>query len=229
MRNTDADWEVFANRDPYWAVITKDEFRREYMDQGAREAFFANGEGTIAHTVGILGKHFGCPDRFDAALDFGCGVGRLLIPLARRSRIAIGVDVSPTMLGECQRNASQFGIQNAILRQSDDSLSRVREYIGKVNLLTSLLVFQHIPPSRGILILGGLLDLLSPASFGCIQLLTGSQLANQTSNSVEPIMEMNPYDLNLVISVLNRNGIKDILFRLEGHDAAIATTIYFRR
>lgn len=228
MRNTDADWEAFAKRDPYWAVLTADEFRRERLDESARAAFFANGEGTIAHFIDMLGQHFDCPRHFETTLDFGCGVGRLLFPLARRSGIAVGVDVSPSMLEECRKNAAGFEIRNIALRQGDDALSQVQEYAGKVNLLTSLLVFQHIPPARGLRIFGALLDLLSPASFGLIQLLTGPPPA-AASHALEPVMEMNPYDLNAVLSILHAKGIHDIFCQLANHDRLIGVTLSFRR
>src|SRR5689334_24129630 len=138
IRDTDADWEEFAQREPYWAVLTADQFRRANLDQAARIEFFANGEGTVAHYLGVLRDHFGAPEQLDVSLDFGCGVGRLLFPLACRSNLAIGVDVSLTMLDECRKNAALCGIRNVELRQADDTLSRLGEYSGKVSLISSL-------------------------------------------------------------------------------------------
>ena len=230
MRDTDKDWEELAKHDPYWAVITKDEYLGAHMDEAARAAFFSNGEGTIAHSLGVLSKHFDCPDRFDIALDFGCGVGRLLMPLARRSRIAVGVDVASAMLAECEKNALGFGIRNIALVRSDDRLSYVQKYAGQVTFLASLLVFQHIPPSRGLVILNGLLDVLSPACFGCIQLVTGTtRPARLAENHPGPIMLMHPYDLNTVVSVMHSKGIKDIFCSLSDHDGFVGVILYFRR
>lgn len=228
MRNTDADWEAFARHDPYWAVLTANEFRRGNLDESARAAFFGNGEGTIADTVHTLQRHFGCPHQFDIALDFGCGVGRLLFPLARRSRIAIGVDVAPSMLEECGRNAEKFEIGNVILRRSDDKLSHVQEYGGKVNFLSSLLVLQHIPPRRGLGIFSALLDLLSPTCFGAIQLVTGSS-PPESINHPGPVMEMNPYDLNVVVAMLHAKGIQQMFCRIADHDGLTGVILYFHR
>jgi SAM-dependent methyltransferase len=228
LRNTDADWELFAQRDPYWAVLTASEFLRDNLDETSRAAFFRNGEATIAHVMQTLQKYFGCRHQFEVALDFGCGVGRLLFPLARRSRLAIGVDVSPSMLEECGKNAARFEIGNAILRRSDDELTQVQEYRGKVELLNSLLVLQHIPPSRGLGILGRLLDLLRPTCFGAIQLVAGAA-RGESAEDAGPVMEMNPYDLNAVISMLHARGIEDIYCRLENHDGLVGVVLYFHR
>ena len=47
-----------------------------------------------------------------AALDYGCGVGRLTLPLAERCEHVYGVDVSPSMLREAARNAARMGLPN---------------------------------------------------------------------------------------------------------------------
>lgn len=205
------------------------------------------GPSLIIHT---LREHFACPPHFDVALDFGCGVGRLLFPLARRSRIAVGVDVSLSMLEECRKNAAEFGIRNIDLRPSDDTLSQVREFAGQVTFLNSLLVFQHIPPGRGLRIFGALLDLLSPSCCGVIQLVTGppppehppqercnppapeeppQPCSASAPDAPEPVMEMNPYDLNAVVSILHAKGIRHIFFRLDNHDGLVGVSMYFHR
>jgi SAM-dependent methyltransferase len=75
-------------------------------------------------------------------LEIGCGVGRLLFPLARRVGAAIGVDISPEML----RLAGRFlreGVTNIRLVEGDGTLGAVSE--GSVDFAFSYLVFQHIP------------------------------------------------------------------------------------
>jgi 2-polyprenyl-3-methyl-5-hydroxy-6-metoxy-1,4-benzoquinol methylase len=47
-------------------------------------------------------RHFVPNFKPSSVLDYGCGVGRLLIPLAERCECVVGVDVSDTMLREAQ-------------------------------------------------------------------------------------------------------------------------------
>ena len=98
---TDEDWESFAQSDPYWAVLTADEFRGSRPAPEALDRFFQTGAGDIESITRILRRRFGAPARFGTSLDFGCGVGRLLIPLAAVSETAIGMDVAPSMLAVC--------------------------------------------------------------------------------------------------------------------------------
>ena len=55
------------------------------------------------------------------ALDFGCGVGRLVIPLAKISTSAVGIDVSESMLAEARKNCELNSVHNIDLVKSDDA------------------------------------------------------------------------------------------------------------
>src|SRR5690242_9654960 len=96
VAGTDNGWEQFALTDPYFAVWTDERFKTDQLNPDNRRLFFEAGEHLIAHVLDTLRIHFGAPSRIGVALDFGCGVGRLLLPLAKRSSLAIGVDISET-------------------------------------------------------------------------------------------------------------------------------------
>jgi 2-polyprenyl-3-methyl-5-hydroxy-6-metoxy-1,4-benzoquinol methylase len=146
QRNTDDDWERFAQANPYFAVLTDERFKGTDLEGEEREIFFGSGQQRIDEVFQVLGSHFGCPERVDVSLDFGCGVGRLLLPLAHRSGLALGVDVSRTMLQICAANARQECLTNIELLSGIDALTNLHR---DVDLLTSAMVFQHIPPEIG--------------------------------------------------------------------------------
>jgi demethylmenaquinone methyltransferase/2-methoxy-6-polyprenyl-1,4-benzoquinol methylase/ArsR family transcriptional regulator len=52
-------------------------------------------------------------------LDIGCGAGRMLELLAPRAATAVGVDLSPAMLGVARAQIEQAGLRNVQLRQGD--------------------------------------------------------------------------------------------------------------
>ncbi|MGO9392221.1 ArsR/SmtB family transcription factor [Rhodoblastus sp.] len=52
-------------------------------------------------------------------LDIGCGAGRMLELLAPRAETAIGVDLSPAMLGVARSQMEKAGLRNVQLRQGD--------------------------------------------------------------------------------------------------------------
>ncbi len=101
--NTDHDWESFGKNDPYWAVLTQDRFRKKVLDETARRDFFLSGEKYIDWVFWMIHKHVDSEFNPGKGLDFGCGVGRLLLPIARRCQSAIGTDVSESMLLEAKK------------------------------------------------------------------------------------------------------------------------------
>jgi SAM-dependent methyltransferase len=112
VRDTDEDWRLLGDGDPYWAVCTDEAYRAGAMTAEARERFFESGSSYVVTNHSLLKRHFNAPDRFGAVLDFGCGVGRLLIPWSRVADRAVGVDVSPGMLALSASNAAEAGRDN---------------------------------------------------------------------------------------------------------------------
>src|SRR5262249_15948332 len=90
-------------------------------------------------------------------LDFGCGVGRLVIPLAKRCGQVVGVDVAQSMLAEARSICGKLGLTNVRLHRSDDRLTGVE---GAFDLAHSYIVFQPIPGRRGMALLKRLLALV---------------------------------------------------------------------
>src|SRR5947209_17814502 len=110
MENTDAHWKRWGNRDPYRGVLFHERYKRRSLNENLNE-FFDTGESYIGSLMQHLEVLYpGLPRR--TAVDFGCGVGRLSIPLAKRFQNVIGVDISSGMLDEARRNCSKFGIRS---------------------------------------------------------------------------------------------------------------------
>ncbi len=74
--NPDDFWEELARTEPYWAVLTADEFRAAKLDDKTKDRFYASGEQHIQDVLRLLSTHCSCGARFQTSLDFGCGVGR---------------------------------------------------------------------------------------------------------------------------------------------------------
>lgn len=168
VNESDRDWRQLANDEPYWAVLTCDEYRRSALDEEAKRAFFASGEVHVAQLLSLLSVHFGIDSfRPKRSLDFGCGVGRLLLPLAAISDYAVGVDVAEAMLKEAECNVAAAGLTNVSLVKSDDSLSQVR---GVFDLVHTFIVLQHIDPARGQAFTRQLINRIAPGGIGALHI-----------------------------------------------------------
>jgi SAM-dependent methyltransferase len=93
------DWESLAERDALHAILTD---ATKAGGQWNIEEFMATGNAEI----GMLMRHLAglgyLPNREGAALDFGCGVGRLTQALGRYFGSCVGVDISQTMIQRAQ-------------------------------------------------------------------------------------------------------------------------------
>jgi SAM-dependent methyltransferase len=247
INDTDKDWEKWARCDPYFAVFSRAPYRRQNFASNVAE-FFDSGEEFISRILDQAENAIGRQIEKGQALDFGCGVGRLAIPLARRFDRVVGVDVSSSMLMEARKNCERFGISNVEFHISDDSLSSLR---GQFDFVNSYIVLQHIPPSRGYRIIERLLTLVGPR--GCAMLHVSVRrrssnlkkaiyftrhrvpLASVVFNVLrgrvwnEPFTQMNEYDLLTVLEIFTCKGMEDVWVTLEPHgDVSTARLLSFR-
>ncbi len=178
----DRHWNRFAQRDPYWAVLTEDRFQGASMSQENRDEFFARGDvhwRAVMATRATMGGGGRPPQR---VLDFGCGVGRLLPSMARSCVAVVGVDVAPAMVEEARANCARLAISNAEVACDSDELGGVP---GEFDFIHSVLVFQHIAPDRGERILGRLCDKLAAGGLGALHFTVGSLESRLQRNVAE--------------------------------------------
>ncbi|MHC4421921.1 MAG: class I SAM-dependent methyltransferase [Planctomycetota bacterium] len=127
-------WEGFAREDAEFYILGRSV---PDGDCEAADRFFQSGRVTAAWMLEEVGDDL--PGR-GLALDIGCGVGRLLIPMAEHFSRVIGVDVAPTMLEKLRANCKRLGIGDAEPMLVDEPWDRR----GEADLVYSWLVMQHI-------------------------------------------------------------------------------------
>lgn len=244
--DTDKDWEAFGREDPYYAVITDEKYRKGNLTDEHRRAFFESGREYVDQLMHTLRTQMSPDIKVARALEFGCGVGRLLIPISRIAQEATGVDVSDNMLLEAQRNCREFGANNVILAKSDDRLSCLE---GRYDLIHSFIVFQHVPVSRGMTIFDRLLEHLAEDGVAALHFTYGSlhrrgrwkiwikahvPLSRHVANLVNgrplftPDMQMNSYDLNQIMQRLQTAGIQTCYAEFTVHDGVLGVMLYFK-
>lgn len=243
MADSDYNWRLWGERDPYYGVLTNPQFHSDNIDQ-SRADFFERGNAFVWHWLAKLEHRFGSLKR-DRALDFGCGVGRLTVPLTDHFGSVVGLDISPGMLEEAARNSEGLNITYAL---SNDSLSRLE---GTFDFVNSCIVLQHIPVARGMPLLAQLLDRVRPGGGCLIQFTTkrnygwkreigyrirhslpgGQYLVNllKGRSTDAPMMQMNQYPLEDVMRLFNRKGFEELLVSYQDHDGSEAVTILSRR
>lgn len=244
----DRDWDNFAKISPYFGVVTWDEFKPENLTEQTITDFFKSGEKVIEMVVSSIRRHLDSSFQPARCLDFGCGVGRLLIPLATRFQSVVGVDIAQAMLEEAQQNCLKRGLENVEFAQSDDELSRVT---GKFDFIHSYIVLQHIATQRGEKILKRMIDLLNEDGIAALHFTyaanrtllkrlkywmhTSMPLAHNFINLARgrkfnyPYTQINQYDLNRVMEILQENGCEHAYLRFTNHDHLLGLFLMFQK
>lgn len=244
---SDREWEKFGENDPYFGVLTDDRFRKSNLTDDNKEKFFESGSKYIDAVLETIRQHIDRTFTIKRALDFGCGVGRLVIPLASVAQEVTGIDVSDSMLNEAKKNCEARLIRNVVLVKSDDNLSSLN---GKYDFIHSYIVFQHIPVRRGERIFENLIAHL--ASDGvCVVHFTYAKdsrrkgfvpflnryvpLYRNLVNLIKgrkffaPHMQMNNYDLNHLFLTIQRANCPDFYTTFTDHAGAFGIVVYFKK
>lgn len=162
------EWEKWGKNDPYYGVITNEKFRKYYLSEESKKDFFDSGKRHIRNVIDVSRCFLDQDFSQKKVLDFGCGVGRLLIPFSEIAEHVVGLDVSESMLKEAVNNYIKYSKQNITLIKSDDNLSLLDGYY---DLIHSFIVFQHMTVERGIQIFLNLLGHLEDGGICTIQFI----------------------------------------------------------
>jgi len=250
---TDRAWEEWGRLEPYYSVLTNPKYKLSAIDAEAKSQFFDSGRIHVDTVMRDIRQYVFADFNPRTVLDFGCGVGRLVIPFARLVHEVVGLDVSPTMLEQAQENCTAQGVTNVRLQLSDDLLSAVASR--KFDLVHSAIVFQHIPMDRGKLIFRRLLDCIAPGGMGAIQLLYSKsiyasthgiapepaparksrwyELAGRDKNQPPPApttpeMQMNPYNMNELLFFMQTRGVSQCFSRFTDHGGELGIWMFFQ-
>lgn len=257
--STDDHWERWGSQDPYFGVLTDPRFRSSALNDQGRAEFFASGEQHVDYVIDRCASLAGGSWAPRRVLDFGCGVGRLTLPFARRAEQVVGVDVSPSMLKEASRNADQAGVANVSWMRSDDGLTAVDQTFDLVN---SYIVLQHVEIQRGRQLFEALVARVAPGGFGALHVTFGWTIYQASfgqpvpavppppparpswwsrwidrppttpappAASADPEMQMNYYNFSELYFILHRQGIRQVQADMTDHGGALGALLIFRR
>lgn len=221
-RDTDLDWQGIGASEPWYGVLATEKFLKANLTAAAVEEFYQQGVREVREVVDRLRRQFGtfAPN---LSVDFGCGLGRLTFAMADYSQNVIGLDISSDMLKEAERQRIARGVDNVHFQ------SQLHED-QRADWINSYIVFQHIAPSRGLMILDGLLQHLNLGGLISIHLTYCHDKRHVTelvrdvdayvfdgqrmrileqASAPTGLMSMYDYDLNSVFHLFGRYGLDE--------------------
>jgi len=157
-------WEDLGRVDPLWAVLTDPSRRGRRWSESE---FLATGRDEVTQILDAAAQ-LGRPASRRTALDFGCGVGRLTLPLAEQFTSAVGVDISGAMVARARQiGVDRLNVRFEVLAPSGAVPFPDRSF----DFVLSLYVLQH-QPSRAVVVrqLAELARLVGPGGLLVVQL-----------------------------------------------------------
>jgi SAM-dependent methyltransferase len=246
--NAERHWQKWGKENPYFGVWSYPKFLNANLTEQSREEFFQSGERHVDHVYHVIQTKLRNDFQPRRVLDFGCGVGRVLIPFARRAETVVGIDVSQGMLEEAAHNCQERGLEGVRLLHADE-LDRLDP--NSFDLVHSYIVFQHIPIQKGERLLRKLISLIAIGGIGVIHLTYSdvrsairrgvfavrvrSNLMHGLFNLAQgrsyswPLMLMNRYSMNRVFDILMDSHCASMHVQFEDHGGIRGAVLYFER
>ena len=170
--STAENWDRLAAADAMWTVLS------DPSKLGGKwnvEEFFATGSTIVERISSFEGMGFHI--KRAAAIDFGCGIGRVSRWLANCFSHVVGVDISPKMLELAEsHNAQRFPI--TFVRGNETNIPLATS---SADFVHSVIVLQHIPRFLQELYLREFARLVRPGGYIYFQLPSHPVYVKETS------------------------------------------------
>jgi SAM-dependent methyltransferase len=164
-----ATWTELGLNRPHHSVLTGDSFLPQLINDQSVEEFYASGvaESRVIHA--ILNRH-GFTAAQAICMEYGCGLGRVTLALAKTCKMVRGHDISATHLELAKQRAAASGVRNVefILSSKDAVIDNLPE----CDFFYSRIVFQHNPPPLMRVLISACLTSLRAGGMGIFQVPT---------------------------------------------------------
>ena len=239
-------WDKFVLEEPFFAAISDPKFLKARLTPESESEFFKLGEEHILGIIHLIRENIDRDFSPRTALDFGCGPGRLVVPLTHIAKRVIGVDRNPHMIRAARENSRRYGAYEAdfaLLEELERGLP------GKYDFIHSTLVFQHIPVKEGERLLEVLLSHLEPKGVGALDFILNRKapfwrkIVNrarvfgpvnfcvnliQGEKANHPFAQMNSYNLTKLLQILHSHGIDNCFLCNSTDGEYFSSTVLFR-
>ncbi len=157
-------WESFAAREPHFAVLTAPRFLQANLTPGHEREFFASGEAVVSWLLDVIDAALVPEFAPMTILEYGCGIGRLALPLALRPGSVTAVDRSPAMLERAQREAERR-VRHIAFETPKQLFATPRMF----DLVVCYHVLQRMPRREALTLLVRLCEMIAPGGVGVFQ------------------------------------------------------------
>ncbi len=145
FERTQKIWRAFGEQDPYWSVVTHDEFKSQNINKESIDKFYAQGQREIVKITSILKRNNKIENWSDLKnldiVEIGCGCGRITKKLARLFKKVMAIDISKGNLEIAKQAVTDKNVEFFLMTNVDDYGK-----LPKVDVVYSYIVLQHNCP-----------------------------------------------------------------------------------
>ena len=203
------DWDDLADIDPLWAICSdpSKQFNRWRLDE-----FFATGRRQIEKVLDEVKSLESNLDK-GAALDFGCGIGRLTQALAQEFDVVYGVDISSQMI-KLAIEFNQFGEKCKYIVNARKDLRFLAD--SSLDFVYTYIVLQHMPSEMVAGYLKEFIRVLRPRGILMFQIPVKNLVRDTRGTYLRSLPRFHPYRIsNKVKGLIIGHGHVDRYYRLK--------------
>jgi SAM-dependent methyltransferase len=177
-------WDELSKTDPLWSILTLPGKENRQWDP---DEFFRTGDGEVTEALEFV-RSLNIPIAHRAALDFGCGVGRLTQALCRYFEGCCGVDIAPTMI-DLANTFNRYGEHCRYYVNPREDLRLFDD--DTFDFILSLIVLQHMRPEYSERYVRDFIRILAPGGVLVFQLPTRHVVAS-SAGAAKPTVSAQP-------------------------------------
>lgn len=168
LKHVQNTYEKYGEKDPLYAVLTRDEGKGNTWDI---EKFFALGKEEIAAAMARLAE-LDIEVAKGRALDFGCGAGRLTQAMCEHFDEAVGLDISSSMV----ETASKFNQQGDRCQYKVNTTPDLTQLDDQsFDFVYTMWVLQHSPPEASTRYIAEFFRVLRPGGIAMFHIPCGKR------------------------------------------------------
>jgi len=247
----DPRFEAFAAREPHFAVLTTPKFLRAHLTPDTEREFFGSGEALVDYMFSLIQERLAQDFAPTSILEYGCGIGRLAMPLAqraaRRGGSVVAVDRSPAMLDFARCEAARHRVDNIVFATPAEFRAENKSF----DFVSCYLVLQRIRESDGLGLVRDLLARTTPGGIAvfsipyrstvrpavrALRLLREAMpLVNRLVNvlrgkpATDPFIASHTYELSTVLGVVQEQLVGTTNVVLEPQEGLQAALLFIEK
>jgi 2-polyprenyl-3-methyl-5-hydroxy-6-metoxy-1,4-benzoquinol methylase len=210
-------WEYLGTEKAHWSVLATDIFLPNRLHESI-DSFWASGQAEADLANQVLSQFGGGQFEQKVCVEFGCGVGRLTVGLAKTYKVVHAYDISRTHLAYAEARAREVGVSNIEFHECS---SDFRGAIAPCDFFYSVIVLQHNPPPIILMLIRSALKALKPGGMAMFQVPTyiagySFNLLNWLATDQTLLMEMHCVPQDAVMEIISGSGCRLLSVRQDG-------------